>query len=634
MTRATLLGSLLLALCCGTAQAQHLSASVRALVLRPRPHAPQPVEITLTWRGPGLLEGRLELRVSAFNELLLHYRSSEIAQPPGQQTTRWLLPPRKPGNEGQQFVKLRFLGQGQSIDLGRFPISAPRRQTGRTFVIAAARSAARRPRGRDALLPNLQIERFFPKQAKRPESAYDGKTRLEPFNSYVRLLEQDAFPTSPLHYCSYDLVLLQGKSFAALGRKQRAALGAWIRAGGSACIVPTGRLEQPHVRWLNELTGGARFSLDFEGRLEPAGIQRHRVELGRLVLVAGVDADDRWDSSEWMQSVAFLWKVRTRIQRRLNRPGGTFPQDRLVYEEDYQYYTGSWDSLFSNVQSALAPEGVQPVPIWMIMLLLICFVAAIGPLDYLILGRLNRRKWTWLTFPLCSIGFALLMVGMSEAYLGHNDHLRALVVTDIGKGGVVLRQNRIEMLMLARPASRVYRGKAQIISALDTDEEQRSLPVYQGRLPVSYNMTRQIGQWSPQITRYFSIGGDKPALRLNWDRVTVAMLEDRKRWPELARTLTGGSQFDGRIVLHHLDNSYPLTRGVGHPISDELARMLAVCEVDEYRVLSQLSPHGGPNLEDLATLDPSDARQWLIVAMVREGDDLLLYQRLYNGDRK
>jgi hypothetical protein len=49
-----------------------------------------------------------------------------------------------------------------------------------------------------------------------------------------------------------------------------------------------------------------------------------------------------------------------------------------------------------------------------------------------------------------------------------------------------------------------------------------------------------------------------------------------------------------------------------------------------FSLVSQISPSGGGNFEDLAVLDESDPGQWMIVVVSQAGDDILVYRRVYH----
>ena len=73
----------------------------------------------------------------------------------------------------------------------------------------------------------------------------------------------------------------------------------------------------------------------------------------------------------------------------------------------------------SIVVSALAslPALALP-PIEGLLLLLIAYIALIGPLNYLVLRRLDRREWAWVTMPLLVAGFALAAFGIGAVLRG------------------------------------------------------------------------------------------------------------------------------------------------------------------------------------------------------------------------
>src|SRR5262249_44592570 len=48
-----------------------------------------------------------------------------------------------------------------------------------------------------------------------------------------------------------------------------------------------------------------------------------------------------------------------------------------------------------------------------------------------------------------------------------------------------------------------------------------------------------------------------------------------------------------------------------------------------FAVVSQMSPSGGKDFEDMALLDPSHPDQWLLIVAVDRGDDVDIYRKLY-----
>jgi hypothetical protein len=55
-----------------------------------------------------------------------------------------------------------------------------------------------------------------------------------------------------------------------------------------------------------------------------------------------------------------------------------------------------------------------------LLLLIVGYIIAIGPLNYLVLKRRDRREWAWLTMPLTIVGFALAAYGFGVVVKGSN----------------------------------------------------------------------------------------------------------------------------------------------------------------------------------------------------------------------
>jgi hypothetical protein len=52
-----------------------------------------------------------------------------------------------------------------------------------------------------------------------------------------------------------------------------------------------------------------------------------------------------------------------------------------------------------------------------------------------------------------------------------------------------------------------------------------------------------------------------------------------------------------------------------------------------FAVVSQMSPTGGKDFEDMALVDPSSPDQWLLVVAVENGNEVDVYRKLYvKGD--
>ena len=53
-----------------------------------------------------------------------------------------------------------------------------------------------------------------------------------------------------------------------------------------------------------------------------------------------------------------------------------------------------------------------------------------------------------------------------------------------------------------------------------------------------------------------------------------------------------------------------------------------------FAIVSQISPTGGENLEDLALFDETDPNQWLLIVAVRRDGNWIVYRTLFHGQSR
>ncbi len=65
---------------------------------------------------------------------------------------------------------------------------------------------------------------------------------------------------------------------------------------------------------------------------------------------------------------------------------------------------------------------------------------------------------------------------------------------------------------------------------------------------------------------------------------------------------------------------------------DQLLKILtARAGTGTFSVVSQISPSGGWSFDDLAILDVTDSDQWLLMVAQPQGNDVVIYRKLYRG---
>ncbi|MCH8881888.1 MAG: hypothetical protein IIA41_00155, partial [SAR324 cluster bacterium] len=81
-----------------------------------------------------------------------------------------------------------------------------------------------------------------------------------------------------------------------------------------------------------------------------------------------------------------------------------------------------------SIIDELLPDDIQVVPPALIVVLLVVFVLATGPLEYAVLGYFNRRKLTWYVFPVTCVVFAGLTMTASDLFLSASEEVRSLTI--------------------------------------------------------------------------------------------------------------------------------------------------------------------------------------------------------------
>jgi len=375
-----------------------------------------------------------------------------------------------------------------------------------------------------------------------------------------------------------------------------------------------------------------------------------------------------------------FWKrdLETVTERNVNyqmqRMGGTgSPASRIVMS----YAPLSTLHTYELTQT-LRPQSTRLIPGRLLLGMLCVYILAIGPIDYFVLGSLRQRKLTWVVFPLVTVLFTAGSVAMSNHYIGRNDHRQAITLIDLGDGGREIRRSRLEMIFAGQERTERIEAKRTIVTPVREAEllgyqpwrGQSSVPpsppVYEGRYPSNYTMTQRIRQWSPQVFRTTRLAEVKDESGLNWDAIDPAQLGDGAYRARIGSIL--GSSDPARppaVAVMHMSTCESLghifvtdneesvvadgstsnnrsprqnhvspdvimpTDGSGRFPGSFLTQACARLQEGFFSVVSQVSPTGDGMMEDLSILDPTDPKQWLIMAIEEKENNWVVYRRLY-----
>ena len=563
-----LLFALIFLISTGAHAAGPLTAEIKPVALRARAFAPEALDVKLTWSGSGLLEGALELSFPGADENAPRFLSHDLALTSGAKEFRLMIPSASSGGGFSREVIARFVTKS-ATDF--------RSPTASTFPVH---------------------------------------------------LDAEEMPASVLAYTAYDIVLLDGVSFAQLREKQLAALSRWVLAGGSLCVIASAPLENVPCTFLAELLAadprGVSLEINAEGRAlmkSEGGVLSARPGFGRLVVAASAPQSDvEANTIPWRRAVAFLWKLREMQAAEAVAEGAW-----LVGENDRD----SWrrGSFRQQLANSIAPKNVRLLPYPVLLLLLAAFVFVIGPVDWLTLGRFRLRRLTWIVFPMVAVAFTALTVVLANRSMGRSNHRSMLTITDLGHDGRVLRETRFEMIFPARNQEVTTEVRSALFASMSVGghsygNRPKNAPAScEGVFPTRYLVRQSLSQWSPQLNRFTSLEGERDESGIDWAKLHPAKLASGSASDHFAndRSWAIGKLHGGTFT--ELESTF-LPR-------DFLRNLCVPRPFRWFNACSQLSPNGADEFEDLALAGEKDVDVSVTIVAHREGENLHIYRHLY-----
>jgi hypothetical protein len=303
-----------------------LTGMVELRYLRCRSGAPIPIVWNMEWNGQTIVEGNLDFEVEDGNQLLGHFRVSDIVLAPGKNVFNAMLPPLSVFKSSVPItIRARFVSRTGTLELAEQSLRVPSRFV-QWFNVGVVSGATAHPsREESRLLESISLERHLP-----PTDVLDRSTTV------ALEFQTSALPNDPLTLCNFDVVVLLPAALAELRDDQAAALRKWVIAGGSLCVVPGGGLTPRHAALIDDLlaesAGHEAFVVDGRGYLAPgegvAGeIISARKGLGRIVMLRQALLQTlKPDAKEWLAAADFLMKVRREeVKRPIELPNLNWP---------------------------------------------------------------------------------------------------------------------------------------------------------------------------------------------------------------------------------------------------------------------------------------------------------------------
>ncbi|TWT52337.1 hypothetical protein KOR42_30230 [Thalassoglobus neptunius] len=545
---------------------------------------------------------------------------------------------------------------------------------------------------------------------------YDDQTQADrPVVSLSRLLEPIDFPNSPLEHCVSDLVIISSDLFAKLSEQQIIALKAWIRAGGSCLILlnSSQHVNSDELTALNSLGGfpesdphvfqtpGGGFSFEDEEKILTC-----RSGFGRVAYVRTDPQEKVIESLTEQQRLKLfvhLWKVRKEQVAPILESGkwSWDPGRRYTVLNNWNFHTvddpgiDAFVTRFRQTPSSggasflqrTQPTGMKVLPLWFISLSLFLYVLAIGPLDYLCLGSLGLRKWTWVTFPVMTVLFAFGAITTSNYAMQGSNEGGSLTIVDVTDDGQIARVNELHTMLLSTSRQLDLEADRELLTSIDLqsmsgsnnvqyrrpDETPNEIPFYRGSFPSGAHLIQAVHKWSPQVFRRMKIPTEDqtPPGDFDWtlpidpaasnqhlalqERLREAFGDDvyaqlirqipiqqrnNTNWYPVDRIVfCGDSEFFDYSEVEKADQMRPMAVPVidqyGHRSEANFLYSTAFrTEAGIYSVVSQLSPKCDDFLEDLPLIDSSDPHQWLLLVATKDDNHWTVYRKVYDTRTK
>ncbi|WP_417383497.1 hypothetical protein [Gimesia sp.] len=332
--------------------------------------------------------------------------------------------------------------------------------------------------------------------------------------------------------------------------------------------------------------------------------------------------------------------------------------------------------------SDLMPAELQIVPTWVIGIILLGYVLMIGPGEYFLLGYFKIRRFTWITFPVISICVALFAFVISDYYMQSSHERKTLSILDLDSQGMPVRENEIELLFTSSYQTIETSLKSGLFSPLKQSEPGRGFnsyntqqnatpelvgaPFYQGSIPTQYSVYQNMPQWTPQLNRIVNNYPQKELPEFNWSAITADQLNSEASRGKLINRVKAAFGEDAVLLIYkgtsdgkpkrftyYLKQSLmanPLHAGgvtalltmIHRPHTQyQVQSQEQVCFMDDlcvrqqqglFQIVSQTSPAGGTNYEDLSILDSTDPRQWLVIVYVPGNEQDTIYRQFIVSD--
>jgi hypothetical protein len=331
--------------------------------------------------------------------------------------------------------------------------------------------------------------------AERPEAIVgdidEGLELLREASAKVVAIAPEDLPARVEPWASIDVVIWQDVESNRLNPAQLEAMQAWLATGGDAVIVngstgssslgafeaaellpyrPAGLVDVATADLLSLLGGlppSAATTPVLVGELVK-GIELarsgDRVTAARVahgqgsVTLIGVDPSAPWLAGS--TSAATLWS------RALPPSSGALDPRPVGTDQSFISYA------LGNLPSVRLPRSDH------LAVLVVGYIIAIGPLNYIVLRRRDRREWGWLTLPLTMIVFAVAILIFGLVLRGSSVVVSQLAIVHGATGSDCgIAEAHVAVYSPARSTFDIRLAGDALVTAQDSPDEPARLPL-------------------------------------------------------------------------------------------------------------------------------------------------------------
>ena len=539
-------------------QEKPLKVSIRKEWQGARTSAPLSLRAFLKWQRPELLEGHLQVNAFIDELPISRWTSHDTALSDSEQII-WFMSPRPVILEQYEryVLQAQFKSETHSFDTEQLDVEVPIRRRRVMVVGIVLAEGASTLTGLGALAAPTAFEQpFLLQQSLLTAEGF----ALHVHPSHVTPKD---FPADPLRLLGLDALLLSHDMLNQLRPAQLQAVQTWVLAGGSVALMQTGTLERNAREFVQTLSRNEWSQVAQQARGLPSQTTVFAPGLGQFIVASRELAGD---STEWARVARQMLRIQPlpaqqlELNRKLRLSATAGPQ---LLEPQPRFSV-------TELTDRLMPESIRGMPFGLAASVLACCLFCIAPGDYLLLGLLRRRKWTWALFPIVALVFTGLMAHLAAEHNGRNDSRTWVSIVDVTPENEVLRTSRFELTYGASgrtvahpvqdqwwvdvrqedlsegrsdvmPGSPEYSPESERRSAQSSQQTELGERLsFQGSVPANYIVEETVRQWAPRMQRITTLGpdpalADYPLPQIDWD--AILSQKSRSMAPPISHSL-------------------------------------------------------------------------------------------------